>query len=128
MNKLSYKYNRELLQFSKNLRNNMTYEEKKLWYRFLRKNKYKFLRQKIIGKYIIDFYCAKLNLAIEVDGSQHYRAENREYDAIRTDYLNNYGIKVIRVTNKDINQNFIGVCEYIAYVIKRIEMKEGSIE
>lgn len=126
MRSLEYKHNKQLVPYAKNLRNKMTYEEKKLWYRFLRKNRYKFIRQKIIGKYIVDFYCAKLKLVIEVDGSQHYSAENRKYDAERTQYLEKYGIRVFRVSNKSINENLPGVCEYISYLIKKIESEKGS--
>ena len=73
----------------------------------------KFQRQKVIGKYIVDFYCAKLKLAIELDGSQHFEDDALEYDKTRTEYINSIGIKVIRFTNHEINTKFRNVCETI---------------
>lgn len=110
--------NRNLLPRAKELRGNMTKEEKKLWYDFLKKQNPKFLRQKIIGNYIVDFYCAKLKLVIEVDGAQHYKADNRKYDAKRTEYLESLGLTVIRILNRDINRNFVGVCSGLSNFIK----------
>ena len=95
----------------------MTKEEKHLWYDFLSEVSPKFQRQKVIGKYIVDFYCAKLKLAIELDGSQHFEDEALEYDKARTEYINSLGIKVIRFTNHEINTQFQNVCEIIFNVI-----------
>ena len=107
------KHNENLVPFAKSLRKNMTKEEKHLWYDFLRKYPVKFTRQKILGLYIADFYCARAKMVIELDGSQHYTPEAKKYDDDRTIFLQEYGIKVIRINNMEINRNFDGVCRYI---------------
>ena len=104
---------------AKELRKNMTPEEKHLWYDFLKNYPVQFNRQKIIGNYITDFYCKKANLVIEIDGAQHFEHDNSEYDKARTDYLNSVGIEVIRFLNKDINYNFNNTCKYIDNIIKK---------
>lgn len=71
-----------------------------------------------MGKYIVDFYCAELNLIIEIDGSQHFYDKNIIEDAIRTEYLKQYNAKVIRIPNNEINYNFDGVCEYLDSILK----------
>lgn len=96
----------------------MTKEESRLWYDFLRSYPVRFSRQKILGKYIADFYCAKAGIVIELDGSQHYEDENILKDAERTAFLAGYGITVIRILNVDVNKNFSGVCEYIDTAVK----------
>ena len=107
------KHNKNLVPFAKSLRKNMTKEEKHLWYDFLRKYPIKFTRQMVLGWYIADFYCARAKMVIELDGSQHYTPEAKEYDEDRTVFLREYGIKVVRINNMEINQNFDGVCRYI---------------
>ena len=79
----------------------------------------RFLRQKVIGKYIVDFYCAKAGLVVELDGSQHYEEVNRAEDETRTAYLETYGLRVIRIPNSEVNRNFQGVCEYIDVEVKQ---------
>lgn len=106
-------FNPRIMDFVKTLRKNMTKEEKKLWYDFLKDLEYKFIRQKPIDNYIVDFYCAKAKLVIEVDGSHHYTEDSMGYDLVRTDILEAYGIRVIRFRNVDINNNFEGVCDVI---------------
>ena len=91
----------------------MTEEERKLWYLFLKNHPQRILRQKIIENYIVDFYCPKKKLVIELDGNQHYTVEGLQYDKIRTDVLNAYNLKVIRFTNLEIMRSFKEVCEYI---------------
>ena len=91
----------------------MTKEERHLWYDFLKDYPVKFYKQKIVGNYILDFYCEKAKLAIELDGSQHYEEQGQEYDRTRTEYLQHLGIRVLRFSNADIKQNFRGVCEAI---------------
>ena len=91
----------------------MTPQERKLWYNFLRGYPVKFYKQKIIENYIVDFYCAPAKLVVEIDGSQHFTEQGIEYDAVRSDVLEARGLKVIRVTNTDINVRFSSVCEYI---------------
>ena len=98
---------------ARQLRKNMTNEEKKLWYDFMSAVYPKFQRQKVIGKYIVDFYCAKNKLVIELDGSQHFEDDALNYDKTRTEYINSLGIKVIRFTNREINTQFQNVCETI---------------
>lgn len=98
----------------------MTAEERKLWYNFLRTYPLLFLRQKIIGGYIADFYCAKAGLIVEIDGSQHYQDGAAEYDAARTEYLESLGLKVVRISNIEVNKNFRGVCEYIDKIVNEL--------
>ena len=105
--------NPKLTDNAKNLRKNMTKEERHLWYDFLKKLSITINRQKVIGKYIVDFYIASHKIAIELDGSQHYDDKNIVYDLDRSRYLQNEGIKVLRYTNLDINRNFEGVCQDI---------------
>ena len=108
--------------FARYLRKNMTKEERKLWYDFLCEYPIKFTRQKIVEKYILDFYCSKAKLAIELDGSQHYTPEAKDYDCVRTEFLKKHGITVIRILNRDVNNNFSGVCKYISNIItKKLE-------
>ena len=110
--------NTNLKQLATNLRNNATKEEKKLWYEFLRTYPLRFNRQRIIGDYIVDFYCAKAKLVIEIDGSQHYYEKEMQKDSERTKFLETLGLKVIRFSNDDINKNLEGVCLLIDKTIK----------
>ena len=114
---LPYKHNKVLVPKARELRKNMTKEEKHLWYDFLRGHPARFTRQKVIGRYIVDFYSPRCNLVIELDGSQHFEPEGMEYDAERTLFLEQYGIRVVRIPNCEINQNFEGVCAYIDGII-----------
>jgi len=107
---------------AKELRKNMTEHETKLWRQFLRKYPVRFLRQKVVGGYIADFYCAKAKLVIELDGSQHFEEGAIEYDSERTAILNGYGLDVIRFTNSQIDSHFEAVCKQIHdEVIRRIK-------
>ncbi len=110
-------HNKSLVTNAKELRKNMTKEERRLWYDFLRNYPVKFLRQKIIGKYIVDFYCAEAKIIIELDGSQHYEEIALNKDIERTKFLEQYGFVVIRIANNQILENFRGCCEYIDSVI-----------
>ena len=96
----------------------MTLQERKLWYEYLRNYPVRVLRQKVIADYIVDFYCRKANLAIEIDGGQHFTKENKKADVLRTNMIEEFGIKVIRFLNSDINDNFAGVCSAINIEIK----------
>ena len=116
---MDYKHNKSLVSNARNLRKNMTKEERHLWYDFLRSYPVKFLRQKIFGKYIVDFYCAEAALIIELDGSQHYEEAEMANDIERTAYLEQYGLKVLRIPNNAVNQNFRGVCEYIHIAVQQ---------
>ena len=113
------KHNRKIVDIAKKLRKNMTKEERHLWYDFLKTYPVKFSRQKVLGKYIVDFYSACPKLIIELDGSQHYHEEGTKNDKLRTEYLEQYGLKVIRIPNNQVNQNFRGVCEYIDSIVKQ---------
>ena len=113
------KHNKSLVPKAKTLRKNMTKEEKHLWYDFLRTYPVRFSRQKVLGKYIADFYCAEAKLIIELDGSGHFTDEGMQYDDERTAFLENYGLTVIRITNVEIHKNFCGVCEYINQLVKQ---------
>ena len=105
--------NSKLTPNAQNLRKNMTRQERKLWYEFLRKLPFRFRRQRVICCYIVDFYCAEKKLAIEIDGSQHYEEKNIIKDEERTEFLNSKGVTVLRYTNRDVDRNFNGVCEDI---------------
>ena len=113
------KHNKQLVPIAKQLRREMTKEERHLWYDFLRTYPARFSRQKVLGKYIADFYSAEAKLVIELDGSQHYEDRNIQKDAERTAFLESYGLTVIRIPNNEISRNFRGVCEYIDIVVKQ---------
>ena len=116
---MQYKHNKQLVPFAKQLRKEMTKEERHLWYDFLRTYPVRFTRQKILGKYIADFYSAEAKLVIELDGSQHYENRNIEKDEKRTAFLKGYGLTVIRIPNNEISGNFHGVCECIDAAIRQ---------
>ena len=113
------KHNKMITPVAKMLRKNMTKEERHLWYDFLRTYEVKFTRQKVLGKYVADFYSANAKLIIELDGSQHYEAEQIEKDAERTAYLEQYGLRVIRIPNNQVNEHFREVCDYIDDIVKQ---------
>ena len=113
------KSNKELVPLAKQLRKDMTKEERHLWYDFLRTYPVRFLRQKVLGKYIVDFYCAEAKLVIELDGSQHFEDMNIAKDKERTNFLESYGLKVIRIPNNEVNSNFRGICEYIDSAVRQ---------
>ncbi len=110
--------NKSLKTLSSNLRNNATPQENKLWYEFLRTYPVRFNRQRIVGNFILDFYCAKARLAVELDGSQHYENKGINHDEQRTEYLESFGIYVLRFTNSEINENFYEVCTVIDETVK----------
>lgn len=111
------KDNRQL-ENARRLRREMTPHERKLWYLFLRKYPVKFFKQRIIGSYIVDFYCSSAKLVIEIDGSQHYDIQGMEYDAHRSAFLESFGLKIVRFSNREIDRNFSSVCEQIDLIIK----------
>ena len=122
MNKTS---NSKLTSISKVLRHNMTTEEKRLWYDFLKKLPVTFHRQKVIGKYVVDFYCASKKLVIELDGFQHYEEDGVLKDAKRDAYLKDLGIHVLRYTNIDINKRFDEIC---VDILKNIDLLDYIID
>ena len=114
--------NYKLLNIARILRRNMTRQEKHLWYDFLRYYPVKIYKQRIIDNFIADFYCHSARLVIELDGSQHYTTQGKTHDEARTKILESYGIYVLRFSNKDVDDNFDGVCKMIDRVInERIE-------
>ena len=113
------KHNKQLVPLARQLRKGMTKEERHLWYDFLRSYSVCFSRQKVLGKYIADFYSAEAKLVIELDGSQHYEDGNAQKDAERTAFLENYGLRVIRIPNSEVSRNFRWVCEYIDTEVKQ---------
>ena len=110
---MSYSRNRTLTDNARSLRQNMTKEERHLWYDFLRYCRPRFRRQEIISNYILDFFCHEAKLAIELDGSQHCDPKTQAYDQVRTSHLNALGITVVRYSNLDVMNNFDGVCQHI---------------
>ena len=116
---MNQKNNPRLKENSQKLRRQMTKEERRLWYDFLKQLPITVNRQKVIGRYIVDFYCASRKLVIELDGSQHYEGEGLASDRERDHALNQLGITVVRYSNDDINRNFNGVC---ADLLRRLEL------
>ncbi len=112
------KYNPGNVPFAKQLRKEMTKQERRLWYDFLRTYPIRFSRQKVLGRFIADFYSAKARLVIELDGSQHFEQINIEKDTERTEYLSQFGLSVIRIPNNEVDRNFNSVCEYIDRMVK----------
>ncbi|MBR4473253.1 MAG: endonuclease domain-containing protein [Oscillospiraceae bacterium] len=111
-------YSEKNKPLAQELRRNMTRQERHLWYDFLSTYPVQFRRQKQLGRYIVDFYCSKAKLVIELDGSQHFSEEGREYDAERDAYLKGMDLLIFRIPNNDIDQNFIGVCDRIDALVK----------
>ena len=106
------------LENARRLRREMPPLERKLWYLFLRKYPVKIYKQRIIGRFIVDFYCASAKLVIEAYGSQHYDPQGMTYDAERSEFLSALGLEVLRFSNRDIDKDFDGVCERIDIVIQ----------
>ena len=119
-------YNKANIPLAKALRKNMTPWERKLWYDFLRSYPVRFQRQKAIGNYIADFYCAKAKLAIELDGGGHYTVEQMQKDKLRTEMLAAMNLTVVRMCNLDIDRNFSGVCEYIDLTVKNLSLSQPN--
>ena len=129
MKKFKIPVNSTLDKYAKENRKNMTDEEKKVWYQILRGHDPEFHRQRIIGNYIVDFYCPKLKIIIEVDGIQHYEEEAAVYDEKRTKFLESKGFTVLRIDNSDVNRDYYNVLHIIDThcKIKAKEMGEPLI-
>ncbi len=112
------KKNDKLLSQARELRRDMTPQERKLWYLFLRKYPVKVYKQRIIDSFVVDFYCASAKLVIELDGSQHYTDQGRAYDDKRSLCFAHYGLKILRFSNADVDQRFNEVCEKIHTTIQ----------
>ncbi|MBO5089599.1 MAG: endonuclease domain-containing protein [Clostridia bacterium] len=115
---MSIEYNKKNISLAKQLRRNATPQENHLWYDFLAKYPIRFQRQKAIGNFIVDFYCHKAKLVIEIDGSQHFSEDRIRNDEFRTEILEEFDLRVIRFSNNQVNTNFRGVCEYIDMIVK----------
>ena len=112
-------YEHKNIAYAKKLRKEMTPWERKLWYRFLKGYSVRFQRQKPVGEYIVDFYCAAAKIAVELDGGGHYSPEKQKKDQERTKEIEKFGIQVIRFCNLDIDKNFYSVCSEIDVCVKR---------
>ena len=112
-------YNKANIPLAKELRKNMTPWERKLWYEYLRTYPIRFQRQKAIGNYIVDFYCAQAQLVVELDGGGHYTPEQIKADAERTAVLERMKLRVIRICNTDIDRNFRGVCDFLDLEVQK---------
>ena len=110
---MSLPYNGALIKYAKELRKNATPWERKLWHYFLKDYSVRFQRQKVIGNYIVDFYCSKARVAIELDGGGHFTEDKIKYDNDRMEELKKQGVKVIRFYNIDVDKNFYEVCSQI---------------
>ena len=120
-------YNPANIPLAKTLRKNMTPWERKLWYAFLRSYPIRFQRQKAIGNYIVDFYCARAQLVVELDGGGHYFPEQMQADAMRTEALEQMGLRVIRICNLDVDRNFRGVCEFLDLQVRQSLPQSASL-
>lgn len=113
-------YNKNLLPKARELRNNPTPPEKTFW-NALRKMPFyraaKFNRQKPLGKYIVDFYCHRFRLVIEIDGDSHASESARKYDQKRTDFLEAQGLQVVRFTNREVPENIEGAMQTLEEII-----------
>ena len=118
MDKKPLPKNNKLTPYAKELRREMTPQERKLWYLFLRHYPVKIYKQRIIDEYIVDFYCHAARLVIEIDGAQHYTEEGVAADRARTRVLEGYGLLVVRFSNSAVDTNFNTVCDQIERTIK----------
>ena len=112
--------NTALRKNARDLRKNMTKQERRLWYEFLSQYDIKWRRQQIIENYIADFYAAAARLVVELDGSQHFEPQNMKYDEKRTERIEKYNIEVLRFSNLEVDKCFREVCETIDY---RVELR-----
>jgi very-short-patch-repair endonuclease len=115
---LFHEYNKNLIDRAKANRREMTPAERRMWYDILKNLPYRFLRQRVIGNYIPDFYCTSRHLIIEVDGDSHYATEAQAYDAERTAFFESLGIRVVRFTNDEVMENPDGVFEQLKVLLE----------
>ena len=113
MKHITVNKNYKMLGTARALRRNLTPQENRLWYVFLRDYPIKIYKQRIIESFVVDFYCAEARLVIELDGSQHYTEQGKAYDEERSQILREYGLKVLRFSNREVEQQFDAVCEKI---------------
>jgi very-short-patch-repair endonuclease len=119
-------YDHKNVNFAKELRNDMTPWERKLWYCFLKTYPTRIQRQKVIGHFIADFFCAKARLVIELDGGGHYTPTEQKKDEERTRKIEEFGYYVLRFSNRDIDKNFYSVCTVIDDTIKRRTLPQSA--
>jgi len=119
------KKEKTLLPYARRLRRDMTPEERKLWYLFLRKYPVKFYRQRIIDAFIVDFFCERGKVVVEIDGSQHYEEEGRQADQERDARMRSLGLAVLRFSNREINREFDAVCENIRQTVQSRILNES---
>ena len=117
-------YNKNNIPLARQLRKNQTKWENDLWYKFLREYPVRFQRQKAIGNYIADFYCAKARLVIELDGYYHTTDSRYSEDKARTDILERMGLTVVRFNNSDIEDDFQKICKQIDSIVKKAGSKQ----
>ena len=120
-----FPYNKTLTEFAQEFRKNMTPEEKRLWYDFLKYLPMTVKRQYVVANYILDFFIPSVNIAIELDGSQHFESEAKEADKQRDEDILSLGIKTLRYANTDINKNFDGV---IIDILKNVGINYGDLK
>ena len=116
---MKYYYNGDLQIIARDLRKRMTKQERHLWYDFLKSYEHQFYRQRIIDRFIADFYCPASKLVVELDGGEHYTEKKMLDDEHRTLIINQYGIHVVRIPNNEIDNNFYNVCTYLDSIIKK---------
>ena len=124
---MNYKHNPALTANARKLRKNMTKEERHLWYDFLKDYPVRFLRQRVIDNFIVDFYCSQAGLVVELDGSQHYEPEMALKDAFRTERMKKWDLIVLRIPNNAVSQNFSGVCQYIDMLVQQLIAAQKSL-
>ena len=116
---MSLRYNGKNIPLAQKLRKNATSQERHLWYDFLSEYPVRFQRQKVIGNFIVDFYCHEVNLAIEIDGYEHFTPEGRKHDQMRTNQLQKqFGLRVLRFSNSDVDDHFEDVCQMIHEIVE----------
>ena len=115
---MSLFYNGKLIARAKKLRKDATPQENRLWYEFFRTYPVRFQRQKTIDNFIVDFYCHKAKLAVEIDGSQHYTEDGLAYDRERDATLSALGVLILRFSNTEVERNFQAVCEEIDRLVQ----------
>ena len=123
---MSLPYSKQLIPRAKDLRTNATRHEKHLWYDFLNDYPVRFQRQKTIGCFIADFYCARVKLVIELDGSQHFTEDGIAHDAARSAALEQYGITVLRFSNGEIDNHFEAVCRAIDVKVQSLLQEQNN--
>jgi very-short-patch-repair endonuclease len=114
-----FPYRRSLKRRSQSLRRDPSPAERKLWYEFLRGLPDKFTRQKPLVHYVVDFYCSRQRLVVEVDGDSHFTEEAMGRDATRTAALEAIGVRVLRLTNQEVMQDFEGACGKVLDALSR---------